>query len=264
MRRYFLALLILFLTATLSFAAGVDGVVNPAVVDGVATPDSVDGVSGLAAGGAEPTYLLHEDWESGSATFGGDADNMYVWIEDRAGSGANANYTSTILEGNESAELNDSRYYYTFAPTNDKIYVSYIVQLDPVSVYCLILRRADNKDIIGLSMEFDAGEGKFKGKIYYDGDGDGTIESNGDPSAFIWEENTTYYFKLEFDNGTGSDNGTASFSYSASPFAGWTNLPGMDIAAGPDEQATAIELQVANSNQAIFDDIRVDDEDITY
>ena len=49
MKRYFLALLILFLTATLSFAAGVDGVVNPAVVDGVDTPDSVDGVSGLAA-----------------------------------------------------------------------------------------------------------------------------------------------------------------------------------------------------------------------
>ena len=51
MKKLYLALILAIIFPAIVFAAGVNGVENPAAVNGVALPDEVTGVSGLAAGG---------------------------------------------------------------------------------------------------------------------------------------------------------------------------------------------------------------------
>ena len=219
-----------------------------------------------AGGTPAPTYLLHEDFESGSETFSscGDSDNVYAWVQLQSGNEVNCNYSTSPapLEGAESLYADGYRGYASFTPSDNKIYVTWKqnVIVSDAANHVFEIRDPDGLLLVCVSME----DGTTRPRVNYDDVGDGGCSGNSGLDTQVFTVGTTYHFKLEYDNGTGSQDGTVAFYWSPDPFTSWTHLSGRDISDASDLQAGRISVYGNDNLTVLFDDIRVDDEDITY
>jgi len=248
--------------------ADVDEFLSVSTVDeylGISTADEFLGQT-IASGGGDAcdttdcsSCQYQERFECGST----DGNEEQSWTQIAGNGTFNQDYTTTALEGDESLYIEkgttNEAWYMSITGTDNANYFGVKLQLPTgnTSDQCYAFELANNSTVLMRQRFYWQAGGYWLCMWYWNSVGSSSYLSVSSTNV-QFDDDTTYWFKIKYDNGSGSD-ADVTIWYSTNG-SSWTECDDETVTDGTDTlQVNRVQLVQRGTNSVgyIADDIRV-------